>query len=106
MVNILIQVVDQSSVSVKLSGNSYSTYNVGDTIPGYLYDGSLVVVTNNNTGENETSNAKITVSISSYNGSTTISSDVANTYKVTYKIEISGKTEYLSNTIVVKENEA
>ncbi len=95
----------QSSVSVKLSGNSYSTYNVGDTIPGYLYDGSLVVVTNNNTGENETSNAKITVSISSDNGSTTISSDVANTYKVTYKIEISGKTEYLSNTIVIKENE-
>ena len=31
---------------------------------------------------------------------------VANTYKVTYKVEYSGKTEYLSNTIVIKANEA
>ena len=95
----------QSSVSVKLSGNSHTTFNVGDSIPSNLYDGSLVIVTNNNTGENETSNAKITVSITSDNGSTTVSSEVANTYKVTYKIEISGKTEYLSNTIVVKDTE-
>ncbi len=95
-----------SSISVKLSGNSYTTYNVGDSIPSNLYDGSLVIVTNNNTGEDETSKAKITVSVSSDTGATSVSSDVANTFKVTYKIEISGKTEYLSNTIVVKENEA
>ena len=95
----------QSSISVKLSGSSYTTFNVGDSIPSYLHDGSLVVVTNNNTGEDETPNAKITVSIKGDDGSTSISSATANTYKVTYKGECSGKTEYLSNTIVIKENE-
>ena len=96
----------QSSISVKLTGSSYSTYNVGDSIPTSLYDGSMVQVTNNNTGEDETSKAKITATIKGNNGETTVSSAEANTFKITYKIEISGKTEYLSNTIVVKEAEA
>ena len=95
----------QSSISVKLNGNSYTTYNVGDSIPTYLYDGSMVTVTNNNTGEDETSKANITITIKGNNGETSVSSATPNTFKVTYKVECSGKTEYLSNTIVVKENE-
>ena len=66
----------------------------------------MVYVSNNITGENVTSHAKITKTITDKNGNTvsTVTSSSANTYKVTYKIEYNGKTEYLSNTIEIKGN--
>ncbi len=96
----------ETSITAKLTGSSYSSYNVGDYIPSSLYDGSMVYVSNNITGENVTSQAKITKSITDKNGNTvsTVTSSAANTYKVTYKIEYNGKTEYLSNTIEIKGN--
>ena len=53
----------------------------------------------------KTSKANITVTIKGNNGETSVSSSAPNTFKITYKVECSGKTEYLSNTIVVKGND-
>ncbi len=98
-----VSVTVETNISASLTGNSYTSFNVGDNIPSYLYDKSLVKVIDTTTGNDVTSYAKITVSITDKSGSSVsaVSSSAANTYKVTYKIEYKGKTEYLSNTISI-----
>jgi len=98
-----VSVKVESKIAASLTGNSYTSYNVGDYIPSNLYDKSLVRVMDTTTNTDVTSEAKITVTITDKSGNTVNapSSAAANTYKVTYKIEYRGKTEYLSNTISI-----
>ena len=91
--------------SLTLNGKSSVTYTVGDNIDKSLYDGSIVNLTCN--GGNVTSSANISITITDANGHTvsSINSDAANTYTVTYRVSYDNYTGTKSNTINIKAKE-
>ena len=98
-------VLKDATYSLSVNPSS-STYYVGDSISGSLYNGSAVKVYRDNV--DITGYANITVSkITDKNNNTvsTPSSSSPNTYKVTYKVTHGTYTGTCSNTITIKEKE-
>ena len=88
--------------------NKNTTYlKVGDTIDKELYDGSLVKLKENGKiiSKDISSYLEITITNSSGDSVSTITSDTTETYKVTYKINYNGFTSSVNNTIVIKSND-
>lgn len=94
-----------NSYELLLSKSNTTYLNIGDGIDSSLYDGSLVKLKENGKTVNEdiTSYLKITITNSSGDTVSSLASDVAETYKITYTIDYKGFIDSVSNTIVIKE---
>ncbi len=95
------------TASYKLSiKNSNTTYiNVGEGIDKTLYDGSLVQLTENGKAiSNVKSYLKIVITNSSGEVVSSINSNAAETYTVTYTVDYNGYSDSVSNRITIRES--
>ena len=97
----------QSTNSYELTLKSKNTtyLNIGDTINANLYDGSLVVLKENGKALDKDLTSYLTIKIlnSSMEEVSTLSSENAETYTVSYTIDYNGYISSVSNKIVIKE---
>ena len=97
----------QSTNSYELTlKNKNTTYlSIGDTISSNLYDGSLVVLKENGKTLDKDLSSYLTIKIlnSSMEEVSSLSSENAETYTVTYTIDYNGYISSVSNKIVIKE---
>ncbi len=94
-----------STASYKLSiRDSNTTYiNVGEGIDKTLYDGSLVVLTENGQAiSNVRAYLSITITNSSGDVVTSISSENPDTYTITYTVNYNGFSDTVSNKITIR----
>ena len=97
----------QSTNSYELTLKSKNTtyLNIGDTINANLYDGSLVVLKENGKALDKDLTSYLIIKIlnSSMEEVSTLSSENAETYTVSYTIDYNGYISSVSNKIVIKE---
>ena len=96
----------QEEISYELAlKDSNTTYlNIGDAIDSSLYNGSLVVLKENGKNSNRDISSYLTITVTNSSGDivTTISSDTQETYTITYTIDYNGFHDSISSKIVIR----
>ena len=92
------------SYSLSLKGKNTTYLEIGDGISKDLYDGSLVILKENDKNITDKIKNKITITIKNSSGDevSEIKSDQADTYTITYKVNYNGFSNSISNKIVIK----
>ena len=94
---------DERAAYISIASAVGTTYlNIGDAIDSSLYNGSLVVLKENGKNSNRDISSYLTITVTNSSGDiiTTISSDTQETYTITYTIDYNGFHDSISSKIV------
>ena len=95
---------EEISYELALRDNNTTYLNIGDAIDSSLYNGSLVVLKENGKNSNRDISSYLTITVTNSSGDivTTISSDTQETYTITYTIDYNGFHDSISSKIVIR----
>lgn len=95
---------EEISYELALRDNNTTYLNIGDAIDSSLYNGSLVVLKENGKNSNRDISPYLTITVTNSSGDivTTISSDTQETYTITYTIDYNGFHDSISSKIVIR----